>query len=1089
MPANVGIIISVNDQGTLKLKSFEKQVVNTVDSIRKSGSGGGIFTGFSKDSKSITDPIKNITKLKSSILSTQDSLKNLGNSDPLVKAKAGIVDFTKHLGLSAKSTAMLQGVLSKLGATGLSLGGIFSKVLNSFFGKMGGIGRTASNLFGGVSEGFLGQAKGMMGGMNGVAAAGKGASSSIGGMAKAISGLAGGGKAISGLTGAAGGAEGAVAGLAGAAGGAEGAIAGLAGGIGSLGAAAIPVIGAIVALTVAAISFGKAALAVGAQNEMFTVQYKTLYGSVEEAKKKFAEVREVTASTPFQLDEMITLNAQLKTVSGGLLDGKKGLTLIADAAAATNAPLEEVGRNVGRLFSAIRNGVPAGEALMRLTELGIISGDTKVKIQQMTEANKSSAEILAFATKELEKYKGGAERMSRTLQGVTSNIADMNREIMSQTGDELVQPMTSIKRIWLDFITAVKDTKAFVLVGIAMAAVMNIVATLFAVIMEPIKIIIKVITLIWTNFGKLASGLNGTSGGLGKIVKLFGSFYKSVISFRVVLFEIKAWFFVIEKVLTFVVNLFFKGYSALFKWIGALAPVKIFFNWLDGVLSKIAKVLEKVANFIDRFGEKIGAGTLFGTNEAMPNTFTGTDISGVLDQTKVFIKGLQELTEKEKVIAEFAEKRKEALTDIQSTMEKLKPNEIGARGTLEIEKTVRLKALADAEQKALDKIAKDEIDKANATRKESADKLKGQIKSAQDIYDAMLPPKTALEEIYKKRDEQINVITELNKESSTAVTSVFGSFGNALKMIKKNTADETRKLTYANLAGAMARAKELGAAQKAYFDNIADKLKTSGETVQSALISPDLSTGLRRRLAEIQSGAKEQKGGIDERKKSAISALAEEKSYLARKAAGTESAYNKMSVADRTQLGESELAKKYGVGSEAILKRISDNATNEAILLQKKTDTAIKEEKAQSRMGAVLTAMGALQQGMTTFRDLAAGNMEQGLAGLGSLGGQAANLLGATGPWGEVLSTGLGLIGSIFDSSKRKEEQESQRALREIERNTAKSNAYLASVDKNMSKLAHKMEELFILPSSSYYGAQYGLIGQLDRELAMSSQG
>ena len=120
-----------------------------------------------------------------------------------------------------------------------------------------------------------------------------------------------------------------------------------------------------------------------------------------------------------------------EVMGGKLISTGKGLELVGDAAAMAGQPLEEVGLQIGRVFSAITSGNSAGEAVNRLQELGLITGATKLRFEQLAAAQKKGkAEVLsgASALKLLQtvmsKTQGGMAALSATTEGKLSNMKD-----------------------------------------------------------------------------------------------------------------------------------------------------------------------------------------------------------------------------------------------------------------------------------------------------------------------------------------------------------------------------------------------------------------------------------------------------------------------------------------------------------------------------------------------------------------------------------------------------------------------------------------------------------------------------------------
>ena len=185
------------------------------------------------------------------------------------------------------------------------------------------------------------------------------------------------------------------------------------------------------ALVAGLVSFVKGSSAAAASVESLTTQFTTLLGSTKAAQERMEEITEFAAKTPFEISELAATSKLLEVMGGKLISTGKGLELVGDAAAMAGQPLEEVGLQIGRVFSAITSGNSAGEAVNRLQELGLITGATKLRFEELAAAQKKGkAEVLsgASALKLLQtvmsKAQGGMAALSVTTKGKLSNMKD-----------------------------------------------------------------------------------------------------------------------------------------------------------------------------------------------------------------------------------------------------------------------------------------------------------------------------------------------------------------------------------------------------------------------------------------------------------------------------------------------------------------------------------------------------------------------------------------------------------------------------------------------------------------------------------------
>jgi hypothetical protein len=212
---------------------------------------------------------------------------------------------------------------------------------------------------------------------------------------------------------------------------------GLTGVIGKLATSNVAMGAAMAAAAAGAIALGaglafiKDASTKAAGIESLTMQFETLLGSAGKAKERMEEIKKFAASTPFEVANLSETSKLLQTLGGDLLATGAGLRMVGDAAALAGQPIQEVGLHVGRLFNAITSGTSAGEAVARLQELGLITGQSKLKFEALAAAQKkgdvatlSGAQALTLLQGVMSKTSGAMERLSTTTEGMKSNFQD-----------------------------------------------------------------------------------------------------------------------------------------------------------------------------------------------------------------------------------------------------------------------------------------------------------------------------------------------------------------------------------------------------------------------------------------------------------------------------------------------------------------------------------------------------------------------------------------------------------------------------------------------------------------------------------------
>ena len=168
----------------------------------------------------------------------------------------------------------------------------------------------------------------------------------------------------------------------------------------------------------------KSAVDMNATLETTRLQFETLIGSSAEAEAHVASLFDFAKKTPFETGPIIEASRMMRTFGGDVLDTRDNLELIGDAAAATNAPINELGFWVGRLYSNLQGGQPFGEAAMRLQELAVLSPAARQQMEALQKSGASAAEIFAVFQDDLGKFSGAMEKQAGTWSGLVSTIKD-----------------------------------------------------------------------------------------------------------------------------------------------------------------------------------------------------------------------------------------------------------------------------------------------------------------------------------------------------------------------------------------------------------------------------------------------------------------------------------------------------------------------------------------------------------------------------------------------------------------------------------------------------------------------------------------
>ncbi len=190
-------------------------------------------------------------------------------------------------------------------------------------------------------------------------------------------------------------------------------------------------IGAGLALTMKSIG--------GAANmEGLETSFAPLLGGADKAQARIQELAQFAAATPFELPEVAKASRVLEVLTKGALSTGAGLTMVGDVAATTQQPFEELAQWIGRLYDGLQSNRPVGEALARLQELGVVSGDVRSRIEEMQESGAAGNEVWQVAAGALGRFSGAMAAQSQTWNGKLSTFKDNVAMAMAEFGKPIM---------------------------------------------------------------------------------------------------------------------------------------------------------------------------------------------------------------------------------------------------------------------------------------------------------------------------------------------------------------------------------------------------------------------------------------------------------------------------------------------------------------------------------------------------------------------------------------------------------------------------------------------------------------------------
>lgn len=255
--------------------------------------------------------------------------------------------------------------------------------------------------------------------------------------------------------------------------------------------------------------------------ETQTIQFKTLIGSIDEARAHMADLKALGDTPPFNLDQFAAASRQLMVMTDGVLGYKKSLELIGDAAAATGKPVEEMGHAVGRLYSFVRDGQPLSRAVMELRNMGVITPEVAQKLQDMQKAGAKTTEIWAEVEKALGRYSGAMKATEQTGEGLMGAIQSRWDSVVRTFGQALEDEAKGGLKSVLDQMKEIEEDGTLAVwaekVKSAVAAVANAFKSLAPVVSGVWKTIVGTFDAVGSELGRFAGAIS-----MGNFADAFG---------------------------------------------------------------------------------------------------------------------------------------------------------------------------------------------------------------------------------------------------------------------------------------------------------------------------------------------------------------------------------------------------------------------------------------------------------------------------------------------------------------------------------------------------------------------------------------
>ena len=201
-------------------------------------------------------------------------------------------------------------------------------------------------------------------------------------------------------------------------------------------------------VTLPILGIGGASLKLASDFEQTQVAFTTMLGDADKAKTLFNELRDFSASTPFEFPEIRDAGRSLLAFGVSAEDVTASLRRIGDISAGVGAPVGEIAelygkaKVQGRLFAEDINQFQ-GRGIPILQELATVLGVSTAEVKNLVEKGKVGFPELEKAFQNMTnnggQFAGMMEAQSQTLGGLFSTLKDTVTLTLADLGTQIIE--------------------------------------------------------------------------------------------------------------------------------------------------------------------------------------------------------------------------------------------------------------------------------------------------------------------------------------------------------------------------------------------------------------------------------------------------------------------------------------------------------------------------------------------------------------------------------------------------------------------------------------------------------------------------
>lgn len=157
------------------------------------------------------------------------------------------------------------------------------------------------------------------------------------------------------------------------------------------------------------------------QMQTFSRQLAPFVGGLVNARKRVAELAELSNRGPFRFEQLIEANRSLQIFTRGAFSSLEATQAIGRVAIGTGNDITDVSRAVGLFYDELHNGRPVNDATDAMRQMGVISEATARHLNKMAEGQQDVNAVLG-------ELKSALDLASQDISGYKDELASVTEE-------------------------------------------------------------------------------------------------------------------------------------------------------------------------------------------------------------------------------------------------------------------------------------------------------------------------------------------------------------------------------------------------------------------------------------------------------------------------------------------------------------------------------------------------------------------------------------------------------------------------------------------------------------------------------------